>query len=68
MTISYKKFKDFEDKWVAIDERTESVVASGDSIGMVQKNAEKAVAGKKDTKIILEYIPAFHLHLAPHAL
>lgn len=62
MKITFRKFKDFQNKWVAIDEKTEQVVASGKTISDVQKKAAKK---NKRRDIVLEYIRPFNSYLSP---
>ena len=63
MVISYEKFKDYQDKWVAVDIKTEEIVASAEDIASVQARAEKIV--KKNQKVVLKYVHRFDRRLAP---
>lgn len=61
MVISIEKFKKHENKWVALDEKTQKVVAADSDIAKVQHKAEKV--GSKN--IVLKFIYPFDTYLAP---
>ncbi|MEK7086092.1 MAG: DUF5678 domain-containing protein [Patescibacteria group bacterium] len=61
MTITIEKFKKYENEWIALNEKTQKVVASGKNIAQVQKKAEKS----KDKSIILKFIYPFNTYFAP---
>ena len=63
MKITLEKFKDFQNKWVALDENTETIVASGKDLIQVQLKASKKSG--KNAPIVLKYIYPFNSYLAP---
>ncbi|MBI2639241.1 hypothetical protein HYW83_06680 [Candidatus Peregrinibacteria bacterium] len=63
MIITFEKFKDFQNQWVAINEATEEIVAFGKYIGDVQKKAEEVT--DKDTPIVLKFIYPLNAYLSP---
>lgn len=63
MVISFEKFKDYQDKWVAVDIKTGEVLVSAENIALLQPKAEKIV--KEHQKIVLKYIHPFDRRLAP---
>lgn len=65
MTITAEKFRKYENKWVAFNEKTQEVVASGKGIADVQKKAEKARNKAKDKNIVLKFIYPFNTYFAP---
>lgn len=63
MKISYKKFKDFEDQWVAIDTDTEKILDSDKDIIKLQKRLEKSETNMRKTRTF--FVPLFHSYIAP---
>lgn len=61
MTITIEKFRKYENKWVAINEKKGTIIASGDSIIVVQKKAAKT----KEKNVTLKFIYPFNSYFAP---
>lgn len=61
MVITIKKFGKYEDKWVAVNKKTEKILASGKDIKEVTKKMKRWDA----KTVIFKYIPPFDVYLAP---
>lgn len=65
MIVTYEKFKQFEGKWVALNEKTQKVLCASTNLSNVQKQAEKKSKDKKN--VVLQYILPFNRYIAPNA-
>lgn len=64
MVISYEKFGKYQGKWVAMDIKTEEVVAADADASRLFELVEDQLDNKKPT-IVFKYIHSFNVHLAP---
>lgn len=70
MVISYEKFGKYQERWVAVDLKTDEILTSSVDIGSVYKSVEGRLDKKivkKNQKIVLKYIHRFDTRLAPSA-
>lgn len=58
----YKLVKNFEEKWIALDEKRSKILASGDSIPEVEEKLKKT--NKQADSIT--YVLPFDRYFAPH--
>lgn len=61
MNITKEKFGKYEGKWIALDLKTEEILASGNDVLQVTKKLKKW----ESDKVLFKYIVPFNLSLAP---
>lgn len=64
MIISQEKFKQYEESWIAMNSKTEEVLASGKSVIDVEKKLKKGGSSGK-RQIVYKYIGSFSKYIAP---
>jgi len=60
MKITFEKFGKYEGKWIALDKKKESVLASGKTVTETSKKLKKS-----DSGALFMYVNPFNAYLAP---
>ena len=62
MSITYKKFGQYEEQWVAVDTKTEEILDADQDIGKLKKRLDRSP--KKEDEFLVFFVNKFNAFFA----